>query len=147
MQISKLMIYKDKGKKGIQVKEMNLVEGKGIEGDRFAKGGEKQISITDKKLLNAIEKNPDKFGLCAGKIKSNIITENCRIAGLRTGDRLLIGDAEIEVTEDLRNCSEDCPMVKEGAPCQIKYGIVFAKVIKDGKISENENIKIKMKDQ
>lgn len=147
MKINKLYIYKDKGKKGTGEKKLKLVENKGIEGDRFARGGERQVSILDKKLLNAVEKNPDRFGACGSRIKANIVTEGCRVAGLRTGDRLVIGDAVIEITDEVRTCPEDCPVMKEGISCQIRYGTLFGKVVSSGEISENDTFEIRMKTQ
>lgn len=147
MKISKLYVYKDKGKKGIGTDKLQLIENKGIEGDRFARGGDRQVSVIDRRLLNAIEKNPDRFGVCAGRIKSNIVTEGCRVAGLRTGDRLVIGDAVLEITDEIRPCVDDCPVAEDGIACQIKYGTLFAKVVKSGEIHENDTFEIRIKTQ
>lgn len=145
MKINRIVIYKEKNKKAMVVKTAQLVENKGIEGDRFARGGEKQVSIMDKKLLDTMDKQSEKFSGCTNRIKANIVTEGCRVAGLRVGDRMFIGETELEITEDMRSCSEECQILKDGISCPIRYGTLFAKIIKGGEIHDTDSLSVKMK--
>ena len=84
------------------VSNINMIEGVGIEGDLHAKpdGSRKrrQVLIMDRETLT-------EFDLADGVIKENLTIEGLRMDLLQDNQLILIGDAELKITEDCAPCS------------------------------------------
>jgi MOSC domain-containing protein YiiM len=72
---------------------------RGLEGCRHARAGSKrQVLLAENETL-------DSFGLHPGEIRENISTKGLSINNLPTGQRLVIGEAVLEVTGPCEPCS------------------------------------------
>lgn len=148
--IKKLSIYPEKGAKAVSVEEVILLEGKGIQGDFHADGGERQISLLTEEKKKWMEAQEIK-GFCFRKYKENILLES--VSGeettegeteikTRPGNLLETGEAVLELTECLKTCHRElCDLAKAGKPCLLAGGHSFAKVKKGGIVRTGMTVK------
>ncbi len=87
--------------------------------------------------------NNDDFelaGLCFKKFKPNIVLENIKV--LKLGNRLLINDSLLEITEVGKNCYLNCDIGEDSKNCSLKNNVLVAKVVKSGHINLNDSVKV-----
>ena len=85
----------------LDVASLNLVEGRGVEGDRHAKPDKRnQVLLIERETL-------DEFDLQPGDVRENIATRGVELMGLREGDRLHIGpDVELVASHACPPCGK-----------------------------------------
>ncbi|MGL4483778.1 MAG: hypothetical protein ACRCUS_02415 [Anaerovoracaceae bacterium] len=136
--IIKINIFTEKKKPGIEVKRVKLLEGKGIEGDFHADGGDRQISILSGEAKKEMKQQSElgNEGLCFKRYKENFLVENLDIEKLNIGDQILISkdSAIIEITAKKKCWLDDCKLIKENKYCPLKRGCLAAKVKKSGNV-------------
>jgi MOSC domain-containing protein YiiM len=82
----------------------SLVAGMGLDGDTHAgRDPNRQISLFAQETLQAI--NQEGFTITAGELSANLITAGLPLNDLQAGDKLRIGDAEIELSEPRQPCA------------------------------------------
>ena len=83
------------------VASLNLVEGRGIEGDRHAKPNKRnQVLLIERETL-------EEFDLQPGDVRENIATRGVELMRLREGDRLRIGpDVELVASHACPPCGK-----------------------------------------
>src|SRR5712692_9091908 len=90
--------------------EIEAVENRGFAGCAHARpGGRRQVLLMDIETLEAM-------GVVPGAVKENITTRGIELAALKTGERLRIGEALLEVTMRCDPCdrmNEIRPGLKE----------------------------------
>ena len=132
--IESIKVFPAKGEAGKDLTEGRLIENLGLEGDYYAKGGDRQLSIllaeTRDELLEQREK-----GLCFSRFKANISIRGLFLASLTPGVRLAAAGAILEITGETKNCHEECPLYQAGKICPLAGRSLFAKVLKGGVIS------------
>ena len=75
-----------------EVAEVRVVEDSGLEGCAHARSGSpRQVLLMDSETLELMELEP-------GIVRENITTRGINVNGLNTGQRLLVGAAQLEVT-------------------------------------------------
>ena len=92
LKITGLAIYESKGAPGIHKEKLRLEADRGIEGDMYARGGDRQLTIADTRL----ETCPEELvigKLCGRKFKANILADNILEADISAGDVFAVGDA------------------------------------------------------
>lgn len=137
-EIKAVCVSKDKGQKA-EVGEINLIKDLGVEGDFHAKGGERQISLL---ACESIHKMKEKgLKLENGAFGENIITEGLDLLSLKIGQRLKIGEAEIEITKIGKECPKRCAIYYQTGDCIMPREGVFARVINSGRIKPGDIIK------
>ena len=143
--MAKIMAINVSDKKGImkiETPEAILKEEHGIVGDAHAGPGVRQLSL----LANeSIDKIRDKLeiGLCFGRFAENITTEGIVLSTLPLGTKLQMGDeAIIEITKIGKECHNECEIKRLAGDCVMPREGIFGKVIKGGKISKDDEIKI-----
>lgn len=141
--INRINIFKDKGEPPISLKSVNCSLDFGLENDRFAKGGEKQLTLIDKSTTDWIEKIQIK-GLCFEKFKANLTTENLDTSLLNSGDILFCGSAILEVSTEKKECFEECILRQKNIECKIAKGGIYLKVKGSGCIKIGDRIKSKL---
>lgn len=123
----------EKKKPFISEESVLLVRDKGIEGDVHGDGGIRQVLIFTEAQKNWMEAQ-DVKGFCFLKLKENI--ELTGEQHLEAGDILVIGEAELIITEEKKECyPELCKFAKQGKVCMLSGAHMFAQVGKGGKIS------------
>lgn len=135
-----LSVSKKKGIPKTNVSPVRLTEDWGIEGDVHAGKWHRQVSFL---ALESIEKIRARgLNVRPGAFAENITTQFLDIAGLHPGDRICIGDAELEVTQIGKECHTRCAIFYRAGDCVMPTEGVFAKVLRGGTIHVGDPIDI-----
>lgn len=103
----------------------------GIAGD-IRSGGSKQISLWSS-LDKAAADHMQPQGLCMGRFSSNVMLSSLQ-SGFRPGERLLLGDVEIEITQAGKDCyPHECPLPARGVRCPLQ-NCLYGRFITDGEL-------------
>jgi len=140
--IAGLTRYRKKGEAGEPLREMNLLEGLGVEGD-FHQGGEKQVSLLSAEARQWIDAQTEqaKKGLCFVRFRENILIEGLP-EDLESGSLLRAGDAVLRISERGKRCHGECSLFSKGLPCRLSASAVFATVERGGIIRITDVISI-----
>lgn len=117
-------------------KDLRLIENFGIEGDKKACGGDRQVCLADEKAFSEYKTNGE--GLCVERFMPNITTSGLDYETLLPGTVLSLGTAKIEITSTFKKCFPECAFVQSGKSCKIKKNCAFAKVIASGTVKMND---------
>ena len=125
-----------KGTAKIMVNEANVIEDFGIEGDAHAGKWHRQVSLL------ALEKIED-FRLKGanvdfGAFGENLVVEGIELNKLPIGQRIKIGEVDLEVTQIGKKCHDKCAIFYQVGECIMPTNGIFTKVIKGGKIKVGE---------
>lgn len=128
-----------KGMRKTPVPEGYLKEGFGLEGDAHASGEwGRQVSLLQ---VESIERMKAKgLNLSAGDFAENITTEGIDLMGLKLGDRLKIGPAEVEITQIGKKCHSKCEIYRQAGDCIMPKEGIFAKVLKGGPVKTGDPV-------
>ncbi len=131
-------ISREKGTIKEPVPQINLNE-KGVEGDAHAGDWHRQVSLLAKE---SIEKwgNQASRKVSWGEFAENITTEGIILHETEPGDRLIIGDVVLEVTQIGKKCHSKCNIYKKAGGCIMPTEGVFAKVITGGILSRGDHL-------
>ena len=113
----------------------------GIIGDAHAGSWHRQISLLANESVDTMRGMG--VELNAGDFAENILTEGIDLKSLPIGSRLLIGEADLEVTQIGKECHSDCEIRRLTGKCVMPTEGIFTKVIKDGVIRPGDPITIK----
>ena len=132
-------ISKEKGIIKKPVDQIVLNE-KGVENDAHAGDWHRQVSLLAKESIDKFEEVLGrKLGF--GEFAENITTEGITLYTMKPGDKLNIGDVELEVTQIGKKCHGDgCAIFSQVGKCVMPKEGIFAKVIKTGKIKPGDEI-------
>jgi len=137
--IQAVCINKSKGRKFAD-SEINLIADLGVEGDFHAKGGERQVSLL---AHESIEKMRAKgLNLDDGAFGENIVTEGIELVALKIGQKLKIGEAEVEVTKIGKECVERCAIFYQTGDCIMPREGIFGKVLVGGKVKAKDALEV-----
>ena len=117
---------------------LNLIKDFGIEGDKKAKGGDRQLVLADEAKLSSYRAKGE--GLCIGRFMPNITTDGLDYSTQVEGNKFTVGEAEIEISGISKKCFPECPLVKRGTVCDIKKNCAFAKITKSGTVKIGDEI-------
>lgn len=139
MQIVSVNISEKKGTIKVPVDTIELTA-TGVKNDAHAGKWHRQVSLLAK------ESN-EKFALAAkrkiayGEFAENITTEGIVLYKTIPGDRLIIGETELEITQIGKKCHGDnCAIFREIGSCVMPKEGIFAKVIKGGFIKAGDKL-------
>jgi molybdopterin adenylyltransferase len=102
-------------KRGIQKKNVEsamLVAGWGIEGDAHAGNWHRQVSLLAVESVEKIRRKGVEVG--PGSFAENITTRGLNLSALAVGQRLRIGEAELEITQIGKDCHSRCRSARRG---------------------------------
>ena len=131
-------------KKGTPKTRINpgvLIEEFGFEGDAHAGKWHRQVSLLAKESIDKSKGLPTD-GLCHGVFAENITTEGIELHTLAVGTRLKIGECLLEITQIGKECHGGCAIRALVGQCIMPREGVFARVIKGGKVFENDSIEV-----
>lgn len=117
-----------------ELTEAQAVEDVGLEGCAHARpGGKRQVLLMDQETLQH-------FGLEPGIVRENVTTEGLDVNGLGAGQRLRIGDVELQVSLVCDPCQQ-IEALRPGlqAAMQGKRGML-CKVVRGGRIRRGDEI-------
>jgi len=132
-------ISKEKGVIKKPVDQIVITEN-GIENDAHAGDWHRQISLLAKESIDKFEEVLGRK-LEFGEFAENITTEGITLYTMKPGDKLFIGDVEMEVTQIGKKCHGDgCAIFSQVGKCVMPKEGIFAKVIKTGTIKPGNEI-------
>jgi len=135
-----LNISKKKGIPKTNVNSVKLIENWGIEGDVHAGNWHRQISLL---AIESIEKMRNKgLNVRPGAFAENITTEFLNLPQLNVGDKIIIGETELEITQIGKECHSRCAIFYRAGDCVMPREGIFAKVVKGGTINVGDEIQI-----
>lgn len=79
-------------------------------------------------------------GLCAQRFRADIAARGVDFSRLAEGDRLILGEAELEISGEKKRCFADCPLVKRGERCELPKMAAFARVTRAGEVRRGDSI-------
>jgi len=132
-------VSKEKGTIKTPVPEI-ILNDKGVQGDAHAGDWHRQVSLLAKE---SIEKwgGQAKRKVNWGEFAENITTEGITLHETNPGDRFIIGDVELEVTQIGKKChGKGCAIFKEVGNCVMPKEGIFAKVINKGTMKAGDEI-------
>ncbi|MNM39976.1 MOSC domain protein [compost metagenome] len=129
-----------KGTKKKEVKEIELVEDFGLKGDAHGGKWHRQVSLLAKEEIDSFNKKGGK--VVYGDFGENLVTEGIDLASLSVGDKVIIGDALIEITQLGKKCHDKCEIFYSVGECIMPTKGIFGKVLKGGAISLGEKIEL-----
>lgn len=132
-------ISREKGTIKTPVPEMFITEN-GVAGDAHAGDWHRQVSLLG---IESVKKWGEQAGreVAFGEFAENITTEGIVLYETSPGDQLLIGDAELEVTQIGKKChGSGCAIFREIGNCVMPKEGIFAKVISTGKVKAGDEI-------
>lgn len=127
-----LCTSKQKGTAKEMVNEVNLIEEFGIEGDAHAGKWHRQVSLL---ALEKIENFRAKGAhVDFGAFGENIVVSGIALNQLPIGQKLTIGEVELEVTQIGKKCHDKCAIFYQVGECIMPTNGIFTRVLKGGKI-------------
>jgi MOSC domain-containing protein YiiM len=136
--IERIRIYPAKGSAGTELAEGRLIENFGLEGDFHAEESEKQVSLLSAQIRETADQKNN--GLCFSRFQENL-TVRCREL-FGPGNRLVAGEAVLEITADLKHCHKECNLYKAGKRCSLAGMNLFARVLKSGIVRIGDTIDV-----
>lgn len=123
---------KEKGTAKYMVQEANVIEDFGIEGDAHAGKWHRQVSLL---ALEKIEEFRNKGAeVDFGAFGENLVISGIELNKLPIGQKIKIGDVELEVTQIGKKCHDKCAIFYQVGQCIMPTNGIFTKVLKGGKI-------------
>lgn len=135
-----LNISKKKGIPKTNVNRVTLIENFGIEGDVHAGDWHRQISLL---AIESIEKMREKgLNVRPGAFAENITTESLNLPQLNIGDKIIIEESVLEITQIGKECHSKCAIYYKAGDCVMPREGIFARVLKGGIIEVGDEMKI-----
>ncbi len=131
-------ISEKKGTVKKPVKHIELYE-LGVKDDAHSGKWRRQVSLLAKE---SIEKSSEAIGreIKFGEFAENITTEGIVLYKTKPGDRLIIGETELEITQIGKKCHTGCEIFSLVGNCVMPTEGIFARVIKQGIIKPSDKI-------
>lgn len=127
-------------KKAVECIEINST---GVAGDAHSGDWHRQVSLLGVESIEKFSKQAGKQ-INYGEFAENITTEGLRLYETTIGDRFIIGETELEVTQIGKVChGSNCAIFKEVGNCVMPKEGIFCKVIKGGTIKPGDLIEYK----
>ncbi|WP_407383064.1 MOSC domain-containing protein [Ruminococcus sp.] len=141
-------ISERKGTKKHPVFEISLKENCGIIGDAHAVDASTPIPYRHRQVSLLADESVDTMRqkgltLQAGDFAENILTAGIQLKSLPIGTRMIVGEAELEVTQIGKECHSDCEIRRLSGHCVMPMEGIFAIVIRGGRIRPGDKIQIK----
>jgi len=137
--IVSINISEKKGTVKVPVQSALMKEDFGLVGDAHAGDTIRQISLLDSESIKAAKKQG--ISVDMGDFAENITTEGIELLSLNIGDKLIVGNGVLEITQIGKKCHQMCDVGKRVGDCIMPKRGIFAKVIKGATISVGDNIK------
>ena len=121
--------------------QLSLDKLEGVVEEKASRDENKQVSILSEEVRKLIDTGRIS-DLCTGRFYENITVSGLEASKLSIGSKIEIGETIQEVTEVGKRCFDECKLVEEGRYCQLSDGAVFTRVLKEGKVRMNSNVKV-----
>ena len=131
-------ISEEKGTVKHPVEYIELFE-LGVKGDAHSGKWRRQVSLLAQESIEKSSKAINRE-IKFGEFAENITTEGIVLYETKPGDRLIIGETELEVTQIGKKCHTGCEIFSLVGNCVMPTEGIFAKVIKHGIIKAGDKI-------
>ncbi len=136
-----------KGRPWVPVNRAQVVKDFGLESDRRAGDGIKQVSLHSiegiRRQEQCVRVEESRDGLKPGDFSENMTTVDMDLTGLKLGDQLKVGsDVVLEISKVGKECYEFCSFKDGKDCCVIPREAVFTKVLNGGVIRVGDNIEV-----
>lgn len=130
-------------KKGVQkqpVEAAELIKDHGIDGDAHAGNWHRQVSFLAGEAVDTMRtRAAGEIIIKNGDFGENIVTRGIDWTGVRIGEKIVIGDAELEITQIGKECHSRCAIYDAVGDCIMPRMGIFAKVLKGGTIHAGDS--------
>jgi len=133
-------VSETKGVRKHNVKRARLRPDWGIEGDAHAGEWHRQISLL---ALESIQKM-QALGLevTSGDFAENLTTQGIDVPHLHIGDRVAVGETELEITQIGKECHTRCAIYEQAGDCVMPKEGVFARVLRGGEVKPGDAVTV-----
>lgn len=129
-----------KGTAKYMVQEATLIENYGIEGDAHAGKWHRQVSLL---ALEKIEDFNNKgANVDFGAFGENLVISGIKLNELPVGQKIQIGEVELEVTQIGKECHTRCAIYYRVGQCIMPKNGIFTRVLKGGKVKVNDECRL-----
>ncbi len=132
-------ISEQKGTIKVPVEQIVLND-QGVEKDAHAGDWHRQVSLLGVESFTKFQEMANRE-LAYGEFAENITTEGIVLYNTTPGDKLIIGEVELEITQIGKKChGKGCAIYTEVGNCVMPKEGIFAKVLKGGVIKAGNTI-------
>ena len=131
--VESVNIAAEKGVQKHEVAEIVLKENFGIAGDAHAGDWHRQVSLLAGEAVDAMKAKG--LDLAPGAFGENIVTRGVDWSRARVGERIMIGEVELQITQIGKECHSRCAIYDAAGECIMPSQGIFAKVLKGGRIN------------
>ena len=136
-----LSVSDRKGVSKTNVPEVELVRDHGIAGDAHAGPWHRQVSLL---ALESIETMRCKgVDVGPGAFAENVTTEGLALASLQVGDHIILGDADLEVTQIGKECHDRCAIFEAVGDCVMPREGIFTRVVAGARVRVGDAAEIR----
>ncbi len=142
--IRAVCISEQRGTPKHAVPEGRLVMHFGIEGDAHGGNWHRQVSLLSYDRIRDF--NARGAGVEDGAFGENLVVEGIDFSGLPVGARLIVNDAQLEITQIGKECHSHCAIYRRMGECIMPSQGVFARVNREGIVRPGDRMKVVMPD-
>lgn len=130
----------EKGVKKTPIRKGVFIKDYGLKGDAHAGNWHRQVSLLSIESIEKMEGKGIEFK--EGDFAENLTTKGLKVYELPLKTRIKVGEVILEISQIGKKCHDGCEIKKMTGHCIMPKEGVFAKVIKEGIIKENDPIEI-----
>jgi MOSC domain-containing protein YiiM len=127
-----------KGERKTPVPMATLVPDHGVERDAHAGPGHRQVSLLAAESIAKMKEKGVDVG--PGDFAENVTVEGIDLAALKVGDRLIVGEALVEISQIGKECHDRCAIYFQAGDCVMPREGVFARVLLGGKVAAGDRV-------
>lgn len=135
-----ISISKKKGIPKTNVDTALLKKDWGIDGDIHAGDWHRQISLLAMESINKMRAKG--LNVRPGAFAENITTEFIDLPRLFVGDKVVIGNTELEITQIGKECHDKCAIYYRAGDCVMPREGIFARVLHGGDIHVGDEVSV-----
>ncbi|MCU0275961.1 MAG: MOSC domain-containing protein [Acidobacteria bacterium] len=135
--VEAVCIAAEKGVAKIEVAEIVLRAGHGVEGDAHAGPWHRQVSLLAGEAIDTMRAKG--LALAPGAFGENIVTRGVDWTQAHAGEAIVIGEAQLEITQIGKECHDRCAIYAAVGDCIMPRQGIFARVLKGGRIHAQDS--------
>jgi len=139
--VREIRIRREKGKSFRSIQEGLFRVDFGLVRDIHSGPGKAQVLLLGREGRERLKDSPEE-GLCFRRFRETITTEGIDLFKLPVGTRLQIGETLQEITRVGKRCFPECVLIGMKQPCVLSREVVMTRVIRGGKISVGDAIRL-----
>jgi molybdopterin adenylyltransferase len=121
--------------------ETAVINEKGITGDAHAGDWHRQISLLSYDIVEKFKNDNPQVKISDGAFGENLLIEGIDLCKPGIGDRIKIGEVELEITQIGKECHGDgCTIFRAVGKCIMPKTGLFSKVIRTGNIKAGDEV-------